>query len=189
MNADIKGHNTEIESENTELENNNAEEQIESIADFVEMTKIRLGKSNRYFYMDFSDTDFPNRLLKGRKEIANFFDKKREELGVDNIDDINTKDYSMEEIEHILKLSREIDEFVRGQIDYIFGYKISKDVFGIASSTSVTRNGEYYFDSFLNSVLPLVEREYKVRIKSTNERIKKYTDQKGRYPAHPALKK
>lgn len=174
---------------NVNTENINNTEPFEVVDDFITMTKIRLGKSDRYFYMDFSDTDFPNRLLKGRKEIAKFLESKREEFGVSDIDEINNKNYSLEEVENILDVSKEIDNYIRSQIDYIFGYEISKDVFGIASSTSVTRSGEYYFDSFLNSVLPLVEREYQVRINATNERVKKYTNQRGKYSSHPALKK
>lgn len=152
----------------------------------VEKTPVRLGKSDRYFYMDFNDTNFPARFQKGRQEIADFLEKKRGELGIDDINDLQAKEHTYEEIEKTLAISDEIDKFIKDKVNFIFGYDVSKDVFGIASSVSVTRNGEYYFDNFLNSVLPLVEREYQVRIKATNERIKKYTDRKG---MHPALKK
>lgn len=151
-----------------------------------EKTPVRLGKSDRYFYMDFNDTNFPVRLKQAREEIATFLEEKREELGVDNINELQAKEHTVEEIEKTIAISNEIDAFIKSKINYIFGYDISKDVFGIASSVSVTRKGDYYFDSFLNSVLPLVEREYQVRIQATNERIRKYTDKKG---IHPALKK
>ncbi len=176
-----------VNTENATREAENEREII--IDDFAERTKIRLGKSNRCFYMDFGDVDFPNRLLRGRQEIGRFLESKREELGVENIDDIKTENYSLEEIEKVIKVSLETDRYIKDRLNDMFGYDVSQDVFGIASSISVTRKGEYYFDSFLNSILPLVEREYKVRINATNERIKKYTDQKGKYPAHPALKK
>lgn len=152
----------------------------------VEKTPVRLGKSDRYFYMDFNDTNFPVRLKQGREDIATFLEKKRTELGVEDIGQLQAKEHTVEEIEKTIAISTEIDNFIKSKVNFIFGYDVSKDVFGIASSVSVTRNGEYYFDNFLNSVLPLVEREYQVRIKATNERIKKYTDRKG---MHPALKK
>ena len=159
----------------------------EFVVDFeTEKTPVKLGKSDKYFYMDFNDTNFPTRLLKGREDIANFLEEKRQELGVEDISQLQAKEHTVEEIEKTMAISDEIDSFIKNKVNYIFGYDISKDVFGIASSVSVTRNGEYYFDSFLNSVLPLVEREYQVRIQATNERIKKYTDRKG---MHPALKK
>lgn len=159
----------------------------EFVVDFeTEKTPVRLGKSDRYFYMDFNDTNFPARFQQGRKDIADFLEKKREELGIEDINDLQSKEHTLEEIEKTMAISEEIDKFIKGRVDFIFGYDISDTVFGIASSVSVTRNGEYYFDNFLNSVLPLVEREYQVRIKATNERIKKYTDRKG---MHPALKK
>ena len=174
MNVNIKGNITEL-PEN------------EFAVDFeTEKTAVRLGKSDRYFYMDFNDTNFPARFKKGREDIANFLEKKRTELSINNIGDLQTNVHSVEEIEKTIALSDEIDSFVKNTINFIFGYDICADVFGTASSVSVTRKGDYYFDSFLNSVLPLVEREYKVRIQATNERIKRYTDKKG---MHPALKK
>ena len=176
-----------VNTENTVPEYEAASEIM--IDDFAERTRIRLGKSDRFFYMDFGDVDFPSRLLNGRQKIGEFLESKREELGVENIEDIKTQDYSFEEIENVIRISREIDTYIKEQLNDMFGYDVSKDIFGIASSISVTRNGEYYFDSFLNSILPLVEREYKVRINATNERIKKYTEHKGKYPTHPALKK
>lgn len=151
-----------------------------------EKTPIKLGKNNRYFYMDFNDTNFPVRLMQGRQDIAKFLEEKRKELGVEDISQLQAKEHTVEEIEKTIATSNEIDAFIKSKVNYIFGYDISADVFGIASSVSVTRKGEYYFDSFLNSVLPLVEREYRVRIQATNERIRKYTDKKG---MHPALKK
>lgn len=152
----------------------------------TEKTAVRLGKSDKYFYMDFNDTNFPVRLKQGREDIANFLEKKRVELGVEDISQLQAKEHTVEEIEKTIAISNDIDRFIKNKVDFIFGYEISKDVFGVASSVSVTRKGEYYFDSFLNSVLPLVEREYQVRIQATNERIRKYTDKKG---LHPALKK
>lgn len=157
-----------------------------SIAFETEKTPVRLGKSDRYFYMDFNDTNFPVRLKQAREEIADFLEAKRVELGIEDIGDLRAKEHTAEEIEKIIAATEEIDSFIKGRVDFIFGYSVSEDVFGCASSTSVTRNGEYYFDSFLNAVLPLVEREYGIRLKATNERVKKYTDRKG---MHPALKK
>ena len=157
------------------------------VIDFeAERTPVRLGKSDRYFYMDFNDTNFPVRLKEGREEIGNYLENKRQELGVEDISELKTDNLSVDEIEKIIEITKEIDCFIKSKVDFIFGYEISKDVFGVASCVSVTRNGEYYFDNFLNAILPLVEREYQVRIHATNERLKKYTDRKG---MHPALKK
>ena len=152
----------------------------------TEKTPVKLGKSGRCFYMDFNDTNFPSRLMEGREKIAKFLEENRIELGIEDFTQLQPKEHTVEEIEKIISVSNEIDNFIKEQINFIFGYDISTDVFGIASCVSVNRKGDYYFDSFLNSVLPLVEREYKVRIQASNERIRKYTDKKG---LHPALKK
>ena len=157
-----------------------------AVAFEAERTPVRLGKSDRYFYMDFNDTNFPARLQQARKEISDFLESRRAEMGIDDTDEPHKREHTAEEIEKILTASNEIDSFIKSKINFVFGYNISQEVFGIASSISVTRTGEYYFDSFLNSVLPLVEREYEVRLKATNERIRKYTDRKG---MHPVLKK
>jgi hypothetical protein len=152
----------------------------------TERTPVRLGKSDRYFYMDFNDTNFPSRLKQGREDISKYLEEKRKELGIEDINQLQAKEHTIEEIEKTINISNEIDSFIKNRMNYIFGYDVSRDVFGDTSSVSVTRKGEYYFDNFLNSVLPLVEREYQVRIQATNERIKKYVDKKG---MHPALKK
>lgn len=152
----------------------------------AEKTPVRLGKSDRYFYMDFNDTNFPVRFKEGRENIGKFFEEKRDELQIEDVSSLTRQKLTSEEIERTIKLSDEIDAFIRKQINFVFGYDVCADVFGEASCVSVTRNGEYYFDSFLNSVLPLVEREYKIRLKASNERIKKYTDMKG---MHPAIRK
>lgn len=152
----------------------------------IERTPVRLGKSGRVFYMDFNDTNFPVRLQEGRNEIGKFLESKSAELGINDISDLDADKLNTDDIDKILQITKGIDDFIKSKIDYIFGYEISKDVFGIASSVSVTKNGEYYFDNFLNALLPLIEREYQVRMKATNERVKQYTDRKG---MHPALKK
>jgi len=173
---------------NVNIERNTAQlpEDEFSVAFETEKTPVRLGKSDRYFYMDFNDTNFPVRLKQAREEIAQFLENKRTELGIENVGDLQIKEHSHEEIEKTVEITKEIDAFIKNRVDFIFGYEVSEVVFGCASSVSVTRNGDYYFDSFLNSVLPLVEREYGIRLKATNERVKKYTDRKG---MHPALKK
>lgn len=166
---------------------NNAVNADDFVVDFeTEKTAVKLGNSGRVFYMDFGDTNFPMRFKQGREEIAKFMDSKRSELGIKDINDIDAiqqQERTLEDIEKALELSQEMDNFIKNKVNYIFGYDVSDDVFGSASSTSVTRKGDYYFDSFLNAVLPLVEREYGVRIKATSEKIKKYTDKKGTHPA------
>ena len=43
----------------------------------AERTPVKLGKSDRYFYMDFNDTNFPVRLQEARKDIADFVFEER----------------------------------------------------------------------------------------------------------------
>lgn len=165
---------------NVNIENNipDTEEYIVE-SDVFQRKPIRFKGTDVCIYLNFGDTKFPNRLLQGRKEIGEYLDSKRSELGVDNIDDIKSE--NLEEIEKALALEEEIDAFIKSKLDYIFGYEMSKEVFGTLSSIGVTHKGEYYFENILNAILPFVEKEYDVRINTTNERMKKYTDQKGKY--------
>lgn len=152
----------------------------------ISRTPVRLGKSDRVFYMDFNDTNFPVRLQEARKDIASFLESKRKELGINDLSDLSPKEHSLEEVEKMLAIKEEIEDYIRKKINYMFAYDVCNDVFGLASVVSVTEKGEYYFDNFLNCVLPLVEKEYGIRIKATNEKVKAYLDKKG---MHPALKK
>lgn len=165
---------------NVNIDNNtpDTEEYVVS-TDMFTYTAIRLGNSDKYIYMNFDDVEFPNRLLKGRKEIGEYLESIRSKLGVDNIDDLKAE--NVEDIEKVLTLEEKIDALIKAKLDYIFDYKMSDNVFGRVSSISVTRKGEYYFDNILNAILPIVEKEYNVRINATNERMKKYTDQKGKH--------
>lgn len=174
---------------NVNIENNIPEtDEYVADGDLFQRKAIRFKGSDKCVYLNFGDTKFPNRLLTARKEIGEYLESKREELGVDNIDDIKTDSPSVEEIEKTLALEDEIDNFIKEKLDYIFGYEMSKEVFDTLSTIGVTPKGEYYFDNFLNSILPFVEKEYNVRINATNERIKKYTDQKGKH-INPYIKR
>lgn len=161
--------------------------QDEYCIDFeVVRTPVKLGKSGKVFYMDFNDTNFPVRLQEARKDIADFLENKQQELNIKDLSDAEPKERTFEEIENILNYKKDVEKFIREKINYMFGYEVCDDVFGLASVISVTPKGEYYFDNFLNCVLPLVEKEYGIRIKATNERVQAYLDKKG---MHPALKR
>lgn len=155
-----------------------------SIGFEIEKTPVRLGKSDKYIYIDFNDTNLPVRLQEARENISKYFEDKKTELNID--ENLSADNYSIEEIDQILKVKKEFEKYIRSQLDYIFGYKICDDVFGISSVISVNKKGEYYFDNFLNSILPLIEKEFDIRLKATSEKVKYYLDRKG---THPALKK
>ncbi len=135
----------------------------------VERTPVRLGKSNRYFYIDFNDFNFPSRLDKARKEIISFLNKYK---------DLTTKKLSADES---IKLIDDVDKNIRSAINNAFGYDVCSDVFGIASVISVNKNGECYYEMFFNSLLPLVEKQYNVRIDKLSTRTRSYLAQKGKY--------
>lgn len=157
----------------------------ERVIDFdIETIRYKLGKSDKYIEIDPSDLNLPVRFNTAIENIRNYAKSLSEKHGIKNIDDIsniNTGDINMD----ISEISG-ADEYVRSQINEIFMYDVSSVAFGQASSLSVTANGEYYFEKFLNAVIPVINDEFNARIKKIEIRIKKYTDKKGQ---HPALKK
>ncbi len=149
----------------------------------TERTPVRLGKSNRYMYVDFNDTGFPVRLSEARDKIVNFLEEKQREYG---IEDINNPKPNLNTAENNMVALKTIDNFIKEQINYAFGYDVSADVFGIAFCTSITKNGECYYENFFNSILPLIEQQFNVRINKFSARTKTYLEKKG---SHPAYKK
>lgn len=134
-------------------------------------TLIKLGKNDCYFYMDFNDTNFPVRLKQGREDIANFLEEKRTELGVEDISQLQNKSRTVEETETNINIFDGIDTFIKNKIDAIFNYNVSKDVFGTAPCIWITKKGEFYFDNFLNSLLPLVEKNFGIKLPVINNHI------------------
>lgn len=146
-------------------------------------TPIRLGKSNKYFYIDFNDTNFPVRLNEAREEIVAYLEAKQKKYG---ITDINDPIPDLGDGIENLKALKDLDLNIRAALNKAFGYDVCSDVFGVASTTSITPNGECYYEKFFNSVLPLIEKQFDIRINKFSARTKSYLDRKG---MHPTLKR
>lgn len=139
----------------------------------IKRTPVRLGKSDRYIYFDFNDTNFPVRLKKIYDEIIRHID-------------IESKNIHSNDTDVAISAWVSVDKYIKEKFDYAFGYGVSETAFGEASAMSVTENGEYYFENFLNALLPLIESQYDFRMNKVSSRVKTYTDRKG---LHPALKR
>lgn len=135
-------------------------------------TPVKLGKNDRYFYMDFNDTNFPVRLKQGCEEIGKFLKEKCSELGIEDISQLQVKGRMVEECERKLSVFHEIDTVIKNKIDFIFNYNVSNDVFGIAPCIWITKKGEFYFDNFLNGLLPLVEENFGIKLQSINNHFR-----------------
>ena len=156
----------------------------EFVIDFeTKRTPVRLGKSDKYMYIDFGDTGFPIRLSEARDEIIAYLEQKKREYG---IEDINAPNPDTGTTEDNINALRDLDYNIRAAINKAFGYDVCKDAFGVVYVTGITENGECYYEKFFNAILPLIEKQFGKRIDKFTQRTQTYMAQKGK---HPALKK
>lgn len=146
----------------------------------TERTPVRLGKSGKCFYVDFNDIGFPVRLSEARDEIIAYLEAKQKEYG---IEDINNPKPNTGTVEDNIAALRDLDNNIRAAINKAFGYDVCKDVFGIVYVTGITESGECYYEKFFNAILPLIEKQFNVRVDKFSTRTKSYLAQKGKHPA------
>lgn len=116
-------------------------------------------------YFNPVDPKLPQKLLDIEKKIEkNFNINKRKEEGT-----INENDY--------LKVISELDNFVRSEIDYAFGNKISDKVFRFCSPLSII-NGKYFFTIFLETLMPAIVKSIYEENESLNKHIGEYLNDK-----------
>lgn len=160
---------------NVNIEANAPQSEEYSVDIGAERTPIRIKGTDRYFYMDFGDTEFPNRLNKARKEIISFRESQKAEKEAANR-------------EETLAVLESLDGNIRSALNKAFGYDVCADVFGDVSTIGITAGGEFYFENFVNALIPIIEKEYGVRLNRMSTRTQTYMSQKGKYP-NPANNK
>lgn len=149
----------------------------------VEKTRYYLPDRVHYIDIDAGDVNFPTRLIEARKEIIEYSGNIAKIYNIEGLDDIAT--VTTGDIEKDVLVLREADEFIKGKINKILNDdNASTNIFGNASSISVTKNGEYYFENFLNALIDVINVEFDTRIDKIKMRVKKYTDRKGLHPAY-----
>ena len=158
------------------------------ILDFEsEVKEYQLGKDGPIVRLITNDPNLPNRLTEAFNNIEKYIADMQKNYGLDGatLDNIGT--VSTDEVEKDLEFIKKADEYVKSQVDYIFGYVVSKDVFGVVSAFTVNRNsGEYFFERLINTFIPVINDEYGTSLEKLKSRVKTYTDRQG---MHPALRK
>ena len=147
----------------------------------------QLGKNGPTVWITTNDPELPGRVRKALSNIQNDVPKflnahSRKMVITNNVGNVSTGN-----IQKDLELLSKADNYVKSQIDYIFGYEVSKDIFGVVSAFTVDdKTGEYLFERLINVFIPVINEEYKTSVTKMKSRIKKYSDRKG---THPALRK
>ena len=75
---------------------------------------------------------------------------------------------------------KEITEYVREQIDYIFNASVCDVVFGRANPLS-TSKGITLYERFLNAVMPIIRADIEAENKEAQKRAEKYTKEAQRF--------
>lgn len=149
----------------------------------VEKTRYHFPDKKHYIDIDAGDINLPTRLVESRKQIIEYSEKLSKQYNIEGVNDISK--VSTGDIEKDISVLREVDDFIKEKINYILDDENgARNVFGNASCISVTNNGEYYFENFLNALVDVVNAEYDTRIDKVKMRIKTYTDRKGMHPAY-----
>lgn len=162
MNVNIENNTPEVKEYEVDLGNTG--------------TPIRIKGSKNVFYMDFGDVEFPNRLNKAKKQIINLLNEQKRKT---------EKKLNFEENLAVLD---ETDKGIKAALNKAFNYNVSDVVFGALSSIGITPNGEFYFENFINSIIPIVEKEYNTRMSKMSSRSQMYMSQKGQHP-NPYIKR
>lgn len=148
----------------------------------VERTRYYFPNKTHYIEIDAGDINLPTRLIEARKQMIEYSEKLAKQHDIQGIDDIS--EVSTGDIEKDITILQEADAFIRDRINYILDdTNGSQNAFGNASCISVTKNGEYYFENFLNALVDVVNAEFDTRIEKVKMRVKTYTDRKGMHPA------
>ena len=137
--------------------------------------RYRVSGTDDYIEIDLGEINLPRRAKEARKNIADYMTKHTKKA---------EKADAEKDIDAQIKLLTDCDIYVKNQINYIFNSDVCGIVFGNTSSISVTREGEYYFENFLNAAFSIIEKEYDVRLTKLSLRTKAYTDKKGMHPAY-----
>lgn len=150
------------------------EEEIQEIQIDTGLIKFNLrDKTTKEFYgtIAFNPTDFNilKRFDEARKNIIEA-QKEFEEEDVDLKEDGTPFETSNSIIKSVDKLNKLICE----QIDFIFDSDISNTVFGNKSPLALIK-GKLFFENFMNSVHPIIEKEINNQIVETEKRTSKYT--------------
>ncbi len=85
-----------------------------------------------------------------------------------------TIDDGLPEAEQIDRMNRLADD-IAGQFDFLLGYPVSESVFSVCGPLSVTKNGDFYFESVLTGVGRLIEKVTKKRLDKKLAKIRRAT--------------
>lgn len=135
-------------------------------------------------YMSFTLNNDPNRVIRFNptdfgiitriKEAYNAIDKAADSAGDIKI---NPDGSTAEQIEGAAEALALYDNAVKGAIDSIFNSEISDIAFGKQSPLSLVGGGKFLWESFLECICKVVEKEANTKIEISRKKLSKYKGQ------------
>lgn len=122
------------------------------------------GDPDRILRFNPANVDFQDSLF---AMLDNATKKMKEFERIAKAHDLNAS--NMEPIEAVkerLKIQRDIDNFIKCEIDGVFGSGASSMIFKEASPSAKSSSGQYVFMNFFESLLPIIKPEIEKRNKS-----------------------
>lgn len=120
----------------------------------------------------FNPTDFG--IIQRIKDAYDAIDKAAE--GTEGIE-LKADGTPKENVEEAAKAVEIYDNAVRNAIDGIFNSDICDIAFGKQSALSLVSGGKFLWESFLECICKVIEKEANIKIEASRKRINKYKSQ------------
>lgn len=145
----------------------------------IETTKYRIGKTDKYIEINTDDINLPVRLEEACKNIDAYFENKRKEYGISEVEDVFDSD-KLGSVTNSLEAITAADLYVREQINYAFDSDVCTLAFGKANCMSVCKDKmTYYYENFLNAMMKVIEKEYNIKLNAVSSKARAYINKKG----------
>ena len=133
------------------------------------------GDPNRAIWINTNDTGISTRAHRAQKQIQQMSDRLEEAA----------KQYEGKEPDDAyFELLEEADKQAKDALNYAFASDIADTVFGLISPYAIVReDGTIFFNDFLNSILPYIEKgqeDMKGKVLASRQRTGKYTNKYAR---------
>lgn len=132
-------------------------------------------------YKEFSINNDPNRVIRFNPAdfgIIERINKAYEEIDKATIDtdiELKANGEPMKLIGQAAEVVKAMNDTIRNQIDYIFNSPVSDIVFGNQSPLGMVK-GVPLYERFLNTLIPVIQKEVEAEMLASRKRVSKYTD-------------
>ncbi|MDF2537995.1 MAG: hypothetical protein K0S76_1016 [Herbinix sp.] len=134
-------------------------------------------------FKEFSINNDPNRVIRfnpadfGIIERINVaYQEIEKATQIDEDIELKADGSPVELIGKAAEIVQGISNTIKKQIDYIFNSSVSEAAFGHQSPLGMVK-GVPLYERFLNSIIPVIEKEVKSEMAASQKRIGKYTSQ------------